>query len=51
MRVSLWRWVVRVSSLRSRVLVSKRVRAVVEGFFFHRIWVVELKGPKNGIGG
>lgn len=35
------------SSLRSRVRVSKRVLAVLVGFFFHRNWVEELNGPNE----
>lgn len=41
-------WEVSLSSLRSRVRVSKRVWAVSAGFF-HLLWTKVLNGP-NGIG-
>lgn len=47
MRLSFLKWAESWSSLRSRVRVSKRVLAVVVGFFFHRNWEEKLKGPNE----
>ena len=43
--VSLWILVIKESSFKSRVRVSNRVWAVVDGLFFHLCCVVQLNGP------
>lgn len=47
MSLSFLTWVVMWSNLRSRVRFSKRVCALLTGFFLHRFWIVELKEPNE----